>query len=133
MTEGRRPFVYPELDQAVAFHKAFMSKLGLQSSQEVDETKLKATLERSMAVAQGRGDILTLAAFLMYGLIRDEPFGPGSTQTGMALTLAFLLRNGVAVMAPDDEIAGLALGIGRGEVFVGMAEMWLRESARPFR
>lgn len=133
MTEGRRPFVYPELDQAVAFHKALMNKVGRKSTDEVDEAKLKSTLERSMAVAQGRGDILTLAAFLMYGLIRDEPFGAGSAQTGMALTLAFLLRNGVAVMAPDDEIAGVAIGIGRGEVFVGMVEMWLRESARPFR
>ena len=64
-------------------------------------------------------------------LIRDKPFGKGNTQTGIALTLAFLLRNGAMVVAPEEEIAGVGLGIAQGEVYAGMVEMWLRDSVRP--
>jgi prophage maintenance system killer protein len=126
--------VYPELEQAVAFHNTLLLRLGEQPTTPVDEARLRSTLDRArQMVDQQRGDIVTIASFLLFGLIKDKGFGDQSTRTGLALTLAFLLRNGVAVMAPEEEIAGVALGIAAGEVYAGMVEMWLRESARPIR
>ena len=49
---------------------------------------------------------------------------------GVALTLAFLLRNGVAIVAEPEEIAGLGIAVARGEVYAGMLAMWMREAAR---
>jgi death on curing protein len=135
VSERRGPgLVYPEFEQAVAFHNALLQRLGGEASDPIDEPRLRSTLERARQVVdQQRGDIITIASFLLFGLIKDRPFGEASTRTGLALTLAFLLRNGVAVMAPEDELAGVALGIAQGEVYAGMVDMWLRESARSIR
>lgn len=127
------PPSYPDPDQAVAFHHALMQRLQVAAPDPPDEARLRSSLDRAQSVAQQqRGDIVTLAGFLLFGLIRDKPFGKGSTQTAVALTLAFLARNGIGVMAPHDEIASVGLGIAQGEVFIGMVDMWLRETARPF-
>lgn len=124
-------FVYPDVDQAVRFHHALMARLGIEETESVNETRLSSSLDRAKMMAeQQRGDIVTLATMLLYGLIRDEPFGSASAQTGMALTLAFLLRNGVALYAPEDEITAVGVAITRGELFVGMLEPWMRECAR---
>ena len=124
-------FAYPVVDQAVRFHYELMQRLGKEVTEPPNEAKVKSTLDRAIQMAQTqRGDMIALTAFLLYGLIRDKPFGPGSGQTGMALTMAFLLRNGAMLIASDDEVAGVAMSIGRGEVFIGMLEPWLRESIR---
>ena len=103
----------------------------------IDRNAVKFTglFDRNPAAAHGfnNGDIVTIASFLLFGLVKDQPFGGRSTRTGLALTLAFLLRNGAAVAAPDEELAGVAIGIAAGEVYAGMVEMWLRDSARPIR
>ena len=67
------------------------------------------------------------AFLVLQGLVRDAPFGKGSTETGLALTLAFLMRHGVMIDAEDEEIAGISLGMADGQVFAGMVEMWMRE------
>jgi prophage maintenance system killer protein len=124
-------FVYPDVEQSLRFHQALMERLGIEITEQPNPNRLKSSLDRAMQMAQGqRGDMLSLTAFLMYGLIRDKPFGTGSTQTGMALTLAFLMRNGAMMMVDDIEIAGVATSISRGEVFIGMLEPWLRECVR---
>jgi hypothetical protein len=53
-------------------------------------------------------------------LIRDKPFGTANTQTALALMLAFLVRNGAMVDAPDEELAGVCIGVAQGEVYAGM-------------
>lgn len=133
MSERRPSSAFPDGEQAVAFHRALMERLGLDPSGAVNEAGLRASLERAQQMGQGqRADVVSLAAFLLFGLIRDKPFETANTQTGLALTLAFLIRNGVAVEAPDEELAGVSIGVAQGEVYAGMVEMWLRDSARPF-
>jgi prophage maintenance system killer protein len=132
VTERRSSFPFPDVPQAIAFHQLLMQRLGIGDLDSPDENRLRSTLDRAHSTVQHqRGDVVTLASFLLFGLIRDKPFGKGSTQTGIALTLAFLLRNGVVVVAPEEEIAGVGVGIASGEVYAGMVEMWLRDSARP--
>jgi prophage maintenance system killer protein len=131
VSEPRHVPGFPDYDQAIAFHAILMERLGVQDPDAVDEPKLRSALNRSQAAAQnGRGDVVTVAAFLFFELIRGRAFGSRSTQTGIALMLAFLLRNGVAVSAENEEIAGVGRGIARGEVYTGVVEQWLRESVR---
>jgi prophage maintenance system killer protein len=134
MQAERRGPAFPDYDQVVAFHEELMKRLGLPNEGVTNEARLKGTLERAKTVAAGqRGDLVTMASFLVFGLIRDQCFGSVSLQTGLALTLAFLYRNGVALQAEQEEIAGLGLGIAQGEVFAGMIEMWMRECIRGMR
>lgn len=131
MAEQRRAPVFPDYDQAVNFHEALRKRLGLEPS-EINETRLRGSLERTRQMAQDqRADLIMLAAFLLFGLIKDEPFGSGSAQTGLALMLAFLARHGVDVWAPEEELAGVALAVADGQAYAGMVETWLRESIGP--
>jgi prophage maintenance system killer protein len=134
MQAERRGPAFPDYDQVLAFHEELMKRLGLPNEGVTNEARLRGTLERAKTVAQGqRGDLVTMASFLVFGLIRDQCFGSVSVQTGLALTLAFLYRNGVALQAEQEEIAGLGLGIAQGEVFAGQIEMWMRECIRGMR
>jgi prophage maintenance system killer protein len=111
-----------------------MERLNVMDRPEPDERKLKAAIDRAKSVAEGqRSDLINAASFLLFDLIRNEPFGPRSAQVGMALTLAFLLRHGAAVDVPNEELVGVSYGVVHGQVFVGMVEMWLRDSVRGVR
>jgi len=128
------PPAWPTYDQTVAFHHNLVEKLGLGESGVANEAKLRAALERTLAAGQGqRGDLVMLASFLMFNMIREKPFMKGNAETGIALSLAFLLRNGGMVMAPDEEVAGVGIGVMDGGIYVGMVEQWLRDSMRRMR
>ena len=130
---GGRSLAFPDYDQAVAFHNALAERMGAEDWGPIEEQRLKSALERAHQATAQRGDLISSGAFMLFGLIRDKPFGKGSIETGLALTLAFLMRHGAGVEAPDEEIAGISIGISEGEVYAGMVEMWLREYARPIR
>ena len=131
MGEPARPPNYPTYDQTVAFHHALMQRLGMGESGVSNEMKLRAALDRTLQAAQGqRGDLVMLTSFLMFNLIREKPFEKGNAETGLALALAFLLRNGGVVMAPEEEVAGVGIGVLEGGIYVGMVEQWLRDSVR---
>jgi prophage maintenance system killer protein len=122
------PIAYPDAEQAREFHLELARRMGATDWGPINEAKLKSSLDRARDTLQHqRGDIITMAAFMFFGLVRDAPFGKGSTETGLALTLAFLLRHGIAIDAEDEEIAGITLGMADGQVFAGMVEMWMRE------
>ena len=128
---GQAPaMAYPDYDQAVAFHQELAKRLGAEDWGPINEPRLKGALERARDTVQHqRGDIITIAAFMFFGLVRDAPFGKGSTETGLALTLAFLMRHGVMIDTEDEELAGISLGVADGQVFAGMVEQWMREYA----
>lgn len=128
---GGRSLAFPDYEQSVAFFHSLAERMGADDWGPVDEPRLRSALERAQQATQQRGDIVAMGAFLLFGLIRDKPFGKGSTETGLALTLAFLLRHGAGVDAPEEELAGISIGIAEGEVYAGMVEMWLREYSMP--
>ena len=131
--ERSRGIAYPDFEQAVAFHAALVQRLGVTDWGPINESKLRSALERAKMSVEQRGDLIAAAAFLLFGLVRDQPFGKGSVEAGLALTLAFLLRHGCAIEAPDEEIAGLSLAVADGEAYAGIVEQWMREYAAPAR
>ena len=124
----------PDVQQALALYAALMERLAVASPAAADEARLQSSLDRAQQMAeQQRVDIVTLASSLLFGLIKDRPFGPQSAQAGMAITLAFLARNGLAVDVADEELVGVGRAIAQGEVYTAMVEMWLRDSLRRVR
>ena len=124
----------PDVQQALALYAALMERLAVASPAAADEPRLQSSLDRAQQMAeQQRGDIVTPASSLLFGLIKDRPFGPQSPRAGMAITLAFLARNGLAVDVADEELVGVGRAIAQGEVYTAMVEMWLRDSLRRVR
>jgi prophage maintenance system killer protein len=124
---------YPDYDQSVALHHELMRRLGVEEYEEHNEQLLRNALERAQRMGE-RGDIVAYTSSLMFELVRNKPFGERrSAQTGMAITLAFLARHGIGVTVPNEEIVGVAYAIESGQVYVGMLEMWLRNSLGSIR
>jgi prophage maintenance system killer protein len=95
-----------------------------------DERKLKTALDRARQYAdRQRGDILTLAGPMLFELIKAKPFGARSNQAGVALTMAFLMRHGVVIAAAED-LVDICAGISGGQIYMGVLDQWMRESAR---
>src|SRR5262245_51175767 len=59
MSEGRGSgLIYPEYEQAVAFHYALLQRLGEDPTGTIDEVRLRSTLQRArQVIEQQRGDI----------------------------------------------------------------------------
>ena len=133
MANEHRAIVYPDLAQAIAFHKALMGLLGRTHLGEVSQRDLSLVLSRmSEIIRDGEGDVFWIAAEFLFDCVRNQPFGPGSKQTAVALTLAFLLRNGIFIAPPEEEeILGVVQAVADGAAYVAMVEEWLRQCARP--
>ena len=134
MREGQRPrMAYPDFDQSVALHRELMRRLSVEEYEPANEALLRSALDRAQRMGE-RGDIVNYTSALLFELIRAKPFGERrSTQTGMAITLTFLARHGIALNVPDEEIVGVTYAIESGQVYVGMLEMWLRNSLNSMR
>lgn len=55
------------------------------------------------------------AARLAYGLISNHPFVDGNKRIGIYVMLTFLELNGLKVVADNDEVVDLGLGIAAGK------------------
>jgi prophage maintenance system killer protein len=96
-----------------------------------DETRLKLALDRATEYAQRqRGDIITVAGPMLYELVKAKPFGSRSNQAAMALTLTFLMRHGVVIAAPMEDLVEVSAAISGGQIYLGVLDQWMRESAR---
>lgn len=131
MSEHQGP-ITPDLPQTIAFHEALIQRLGLTTTGPTDQKRVEAILNRLVSMIEGRqGDIFFVSAYLLFEIIRGQPFGKGSTQTGIALAFAFLYRNGIMIVPPqEEEITGLGFAIADGAVYVAEVESWLRQCAR---
>ena len=133
MASERSPIIFPDVPQAIAFHKELMERLGRTDAAEVDRQAPTAVLGRmNEIIKSGEGDLFWVAAEFFFDSVRTQPFGSGSNQTAVALMLAFLLRNGIFIAPPDEEeIMGLVQAVADGAVYIAMVEEWLRQCARP--
>jgi prophage maintenance system killer protein len=48
----------------------------------------------------------------------------------MALTLTFLMRHGVVIAAPMEDLVEVSAAISGGQIYLGVLDQWMRESAR---
>lgn len=60
--------------------------------------------------------VQTKAAKLGYNLISNHPFVDGNKRIGVLVVLVFLELNGIEVIATDDELIQLGLGLAEGSI-----------------
>lgn len=123
--------VYPTYDEAIAFHIGLMRRMDEGYYGVLSESLLASALERPRMAAHYEGaDLLRQAAHLLWGLLKNHPFHQGNKRTAVALTFALLYRNGLDVVAEQDEVVELGYRVEDGGWDVDRVDAWLRQHCR---
>ncbi len=97
-----------------------------------DAGLLESALSRPRNLfAYGSPDIASLAAAYAFGIVRNHPFLDGNKRTALATCRAFLLMNGYAIEASQDEKADAILKLAASTLSEEEFATWLRERIRP--
>lgn len=96
-----------------------------------DEGTLRAALAQPYQVVAGvelYGNILSQAACLFRGLIKDHPLVDGNKRVAVTATAVFMLMNGYHLTATNDQVRNYALRVARrpGNYPVRSIREWLR-------
>jgi death-on-curing protein len=93
-------------------------------------------LESAVAMPQAgfgddymHGSLVEMAAAYLYHLAQNHPFVDGNKRAALAAALSFLKLNGVTVMADQDEITEIVLGVARGEISKSEVAVYLKSRA----
>lgn len=62
------------------------------------------------------GTIFEMAAAYLYGTCRNHPFVDGNKRTAAAAALTVLDLNGVEIVATEDDLYDLVIGVAEGRV-----------------
>lgn len=67
-----------------------------------------------------------MTAAPLFHLVKDHPFVEGNKRIGLAVTIAFLGLNDFYLVADEDEIVELVLGIAEGRFGKAEAALFIR-------
>jgi death-on-curing protein len=124
--------VYLSFAEAVLAHIELMRYLGETRYGVFDRTLVESTLARpQQAAAYESADLLTQAATLLYGLVKNHPWVGGNKRTATLLTQLFLRRNGFKIVATIDDILELVLAIESDQWQSSEIAIWLHSHVLP--
>jgi death-on-curing protein len=83
------------------------------------------------AAAYEDADLVTQAATLMWGLVRNHPFSDGNERTALISTIVFLDINAHTLDMSEDEKFELVVGIANAHLTVEQTADTLRARIRP--
>lgn len=120
------------LDEVLAMHadqiERYGGALGIR-----DGGRLESALAMPAASYSGEElhpTIFEKAAAYVFHLVKNHPFVDGNKRTGLAAGLAFLAFNDIHVVATDDELVELILGVASGKTTKADVAVFFREHAR---
>jgi death-on-curing protein len=73
------------------------------------------------------------AAAYLFSLVKNHPFVDGNKRTGLVAMLAFLGLNGRRLVAADDELTDLVLGVAAGRMSKADVAVFVRQHWRARR
>ena len=124
--------VYLSYPEAVLAHIELMRYLGETRYGVFDRALVESAINRpQQAAAYESADLLTQAATLLYGLIKNHPWVGGNKRTATLLTQLFLRRNGFKIVATVDDILEVVLAIESDEWRISEIVTWLRSHVVP--
>lgn len=126
-------FVYIEPDQADVFYQEFLQRMGETAPGTIDQKRLGSNLDRCMQMAQAeRGDMVRLFSHLVIQFLRekDRMFSSRPMGASMAILMAWLYRNGIAVALEPDELVAAVRAIAAGGVYLEDLDQYLRQYMR---
>jgi death on curing protein len=122
------------LDEAVALaiHEEQLAEHG-GSAGIRDRALLQSALAhpRNLAVYGDDVDAAALAAAYAFGIARNHPFVDGNKRTAFVVCEAFLLLNGHALVASDEDCVMTMLALADGSFAEETMREWLRSHVRP--
>ena len=98
-----------------------------------DESLLDSALARPQqlhAYGEPSPDLADLAASLAFGLARNHPFVDGNKRTAQVCYRAFLVLNGMTVVASDEDKYVTMIALADGSLPEADFAAWLRERIR---
>jgi len=125
--------VWISLDLIMAIHERQLAEHGGGSGVR-DEGLLESALSRpqqKFAYGGAGIDSIELAAAYAFGLSRNHPFVDGNKRTAAVACEVFLELNGQRLLASDEDLYPLFLGLAAGEVDETSLVEWLRAHVRP--
>lgn len=121
------------VELAEAIHERQLAEHG-GSSGVRDRGMLESALARPQQLLAYGGadvDIPALAAAYAFGLARNHPFVDGNKRTAAVACELFLELNGYILLAEDEALYPVFLGLAEGSVSEAELAGWLREHTRP--
>lgn len=118
--------IYLSYAEAVVIHIELMRHLGETRYGVFDRTLIESALARpQQSATYESADLLSQAASLLYGLIKNHPWVGGNKRTATTLTQIFLRRNGYRIVAAVDDLVDLVLAIEAGRWQTDDINAWL--------
>lgn len=124
-------WISPDLIRAI--HERQLTEHGGGSGVR-DEGMLESALARprqKYAYGGAAVDVIELAAAYAFGMSRNHPFVDGNKRTAAVACEVFLELNGHTLLASDEDLYPLFLGLAAGEVSEEALTDWLRWNVRP--
>jgi death-on-curing protein len=75
--------------------------------------------------------IFTKAAALLDALIRNHPFIDGNKRTGIVAASLFLHQNGYRLIAKNEELVSIGLGVAQSKFNLNELARWLKTNILP--
>jgi death-on-curing protein len=114
----RREPLFLALEEVLAIHENRIRKYGGTSGLR-DLGLLQSALGSVEATFGGQflnETLLEMAAAYLYSICRNHPFLDGNKRTALACALAFLRLNGMTMIADQDDLYELVIGVAEGRV-----------------
>lgn len=110
----------------LAIHEAQIAEHGGKSGLR-DMGLLESALHRPKNRAHYRHpDAADLAAAYIFGIASNHPFLDGNKRVALVVGEAFLLDNGFELLAEDEEILPIILGVASGAYAEASLAKWIR-------
>ncbi|MBC7226688.1 MAG: type II toxin-antitoxin system death-on-curing family toxin [Thermoflexales bacterium] len=126
---------YLTVEEVIAIHEYAVREFG-GSAGVASIARLESAIAAPRQTMFGEDlypDLLSKAAILVYGLIKNHPFVDGNKRTGLFALFEFLERNGFTIVASDDDLYQFAIDIATSRLGKEQIEAWLREHIEPYR
>jgi len=117
-------------DEIIAVHEQVLAAHG-GSAGIRDEGLLDSALGRPRHLAAyGQGDLFDWAAAYAHGIANNHPFIDGNKRTAFVAAALFLECNGWRIIAPEEQVVQMMLGLADKSVSQEAAAQWLREGTQ---
>ncbi|HYE21628.1 MAG TPA: type II toxin-antitoxin system death-on-curing family toxin [Tepidisphaeraceae bacterium] len=97
-----------------------------------DPGLLESALGRPQHLAAyGQGDVIDWAAAYAHGIANNHPFLDGNKRTAFVAAALFLECNGFRVIAAEEEVVLMVLGLADKSISQDAFAEWLRQNVEP--
>jgi death on curing protein len=121
--------IFLSKDEVLSMHRRALEEFGGSTGIRDEGAFESALVAAENRVAYEQADVIACAATYAYHLTMAHAFIDGNKRVAAAVMRVFLLLNEVEVLASEDDLFSLFMGIASGQMPRDGVEKWLRERA----